>query len=154
MSIRPLTASDYDALLTQIKELDQIHADSRPDYFLPRENPFPRDVYLESITAEDYLILGAFREDGAMDGFAMAALKPDSGLIKGMKTLLLDNLYVRTEARRQGIAASLMDAVTRWGREQGAKRMDLHVWAFNEKALAFYRAMGLTPQRYVMEKKL
>ena len=45
-------------------------------------------------------------------------------------------------------------AVEQWAREQGAARLELHTWDFNQGAIALYRAMGMTPQRYVFEKKL
>ena len=78
----------------------------------------------------------------------------ESVMVKGVKTVCLDNIYVLPEYRRRGIAAKLFDAVEQWAREQGAVRLDLHTWEFNKDAISLYRAMGMTPQRHVFEKHL
>lgn len=39
-------------------------------------------------------------------------------------------------------------------KELGAKRIDLMVWEFNESAQELYRSLGMTPQRYILEKLL
>lgn len=75
-------------------------------------------------------------------------------MVKTIKTVCLDNIFVVPQYRRSGIGAKLFDAVEQWAREQGAARLDLHTWDFNKSAIAMYRAMGMTPQRYVFEKKL
>ena len=68
----------------------------------------------------------------------------------------LDEFHVqaRPACRRRGIAAGLFAEVETWAREQGAVRLDLHTWDFNRDAIALYRSVGMTPQRYVMEKRL
>ena len=53
-----------------------------------------------------------------------------------------------------GIAAKLFAEVEHWAKEMGAARLDLYTWDFNKDALAMYHAMGMTAQRYVLEKKL
>jgi len=39
-------------------------------------------------------------------------------------------------------------------KELGATRIDLMVWEFNESAQELYRSLGMTPQRYILEKLL
>jgi len=73
---------------------------------------------------------------------------------KDLKTVCLDDIYVLPAYRRRGIAARLFAEVEAWSREQGAIRLELHSWDFNKGAIAMYESMGMTPQRYVFEKKL
>ena len=155
MEIKKLEESDYDALLALNQELDAFHWQTRPDYFVPRssEEAYPRDAFLRNLAHPGVLELGAF-EDGQLVGFVRASLWEESGMVKGVRTVCLDNLYVMPEHRRKGAATGLFAAVEAWAKEQGAVRLDLHVWGFNQSALALYRAMGMTPQRYVLEKKL
>ncbi len=40
------------------------------------------------------------------------------------------------------------------GPGQGAVRPELYTWDFNKGAIAMYRAMDMTPRRYVFGKKL
>ena len=75
-------------------------------------------------------------------------------MVKDVKTVCLDNIYILPAYRRKGVAARLFAEVESWAKEQGAIRLDLHTGGFNKSAIALYQAMGMTPQRYVFEKKL
>lgn len=152
--IRKLTVSDYSALLELYKELDELHIQARPDYFVRRDDVYPRDAFEHNIANPICIDLGAFDDSGKMLGFVEATLWNESGMVKTTKTVCLDNIYVSPAHRRTGIAAKLFEMVEAWAREQGAVRLDLHTWDFNQGAIAMYRAMGMTPQRYVFEKKL
>ena len=65
-----------------------------------------------------------------------------------MKTLACD------EVAKAPTRTEIFHETERWARQQGAVRLDLHTWDFNQGAIALYRAMGMTVQRYVFEKKL
>ena len=153
MTIRNLTDADYSAVLELYAELDKIHYEARPDYFGQRECAYPKDAYDECIIDTETLMLGAF-EEGILLGTIRATLWNKSGMIEGVKTVCLDNIYVLPEGRRKGIAKALFMEVEAWAKTQGAVRLDLHVWDFNRDAIALYRAMGMDFQYHVMEKKL
>lgn len=153
MTIRNLTDADYAAVLALYNELDRIHYETRPDYFGQRECSYPKDAYDECLADAETLMLGAFEGDNLL-GTVRATLWNKSGMIEGIKTVCLDNIYILPEARRKGIAKALFAAVETWAKEQGAVRLDLHVWDFNKDALALYEAMGMGYQYHVMEKKL
>ncbi len=155
MEIRKLTESDYDAVMELYYELDELHVKARPDYFVHREKDetYPRDAFIHNLSCPGDLELGAF--DGELlVGLVRATLWEESGMVKDVKTVCLDNIYVLPAYRRRGIAAKLFAEVESWAKAQGAIRLDLHVWDFNKRAIAMYKAMGMTPQRYVFEKKL
>ena len=97
--------------------------------------------------------LGAF-EDEQLVGIVRATLWEESGMVKDVKTVCLDNIFVLPAHRRKGVATRLFAAVESWAKEQGAIRLDLYAWDFNKNAIAMYQAMGMTPQRHVFEKKL
>lgn len=155
MEIRTLTESDYDRVIALYKELDEFHVQARPDCFIHRdkEQVYPKDAYIHNLSYPGGLELGAF--DGeTLVGIVRATLWEESMMRKDLKTVCLDNIYILPAYRRRGIAAKLFAAVEAWAREQGAVRLELHTWDFNRGAIAMYRAMGMTPQRYVYEKKL
>ena len=56
--------------------------------------------------------------------------------------------------QRKGIATKLFEESTRLAKEAGAKRLDLMVWGFNDKARAFYEKIGMKEQRRIMEQEL
>lgn len=154
MRIRTLTEADYPEMLALCQALDELHVQARPDYFIHRDNVYPKDAFDATVADPECLLMGAFDTEENMTGFVRATLWNESGMVKTLKTVCLDDIYVLPEYRRGGIGQALFAKVEEWAREQGAVRLDLHVWDFNKGALAMYHAMGLTPQRHVLEKKL
>ena len=155
MEIRKLVESDYDQVIELYAQLDELHAQARPDCFVYREKVdiYPKEAFVHNLNYPGGVDFGAF-EDGRMIGFVSATLWTESGLRKDLKTVCLDNIYVLPEYRRRGIASKLFAEAEAWAKEQGAIRLDLHTWDFNKGAIAMYEAMGMRPQRYVFEKKL
>ena len=155
MEIRKLVESDYDQVNELYTQLDEYRVQGRPDCFVHREKEkiYPKDAFIHNLAYPGSLDLGAFEGDRLI-GFVSATLWEESNMRKDLKTVCLDNIYVLTTYRRRGIAAKLFAEVESWAKEQGAIRLDLHTWDFNKGAIAMYEAMGMTPQRYVFEKKL
>lgn len=58
----------------------------------------------------------------------------------------LFQLGVMPKHRRQGLGRQTVDALTTWGREQGADRVLLQVAANNRMALPLYRGMGFSTE--------
>lgn len=56
--------------------------------------------------------------------------------------LYIAGLFVRAEARRQGIGRALMRAGAELLAEVGGKRLIWSVWVHNPKAMAFYESLG------------
>lgn len=154
MELRKLTSADYEEMLALYKALDEFHVEARPDCCVLRDDVYPREHYEANLTNPISFQMGAFDEANRMVGLVDATLWHESVMVKGVKTVCLDNIYVLPECRRRGIAAKLFNAVEQWAGEQGAVRLDLHTWDFNKDAISLYRAMGMTPQRYVFEKHL
>lgn len=153
MTIRNLTDTDYSAVLELYTELDRIHYETRPDYFGKRDCSFPEQAYREILIDPNSLMLGAFEDDRLL-GIVGATLWNKSGMIEGVKTACLDNIYILPSSRRKGIARKLFDQVEAWAKRQDAVRLELHVWDFNQDAIALYQKMGMDFQYHVMEKKL
>ena len=152
---RKLVESDYDQVNELYTQLDEYRVQGRPDCFVHRgkEKIYPKDAYIHNLAYPGSLDLGAFEGDRLI-GFVSATLWEESNMRKDLKTVCLDDIYVLPTYRRRGIAAKLFAEVESWAKEQGAIRLDLHTWDFNKGAIAMYEAMGMTPQRYVFEKKL
>ena len=86
--------------------------------------------------------------------FGIATLREKSGMVDGMKTAYVEDVFVHKEYRRQGIAKKIFEQLEKSAKEQGAERIDLMVWSFNEAALELYQSLGMKLQRYIFEKKL
>ena len=51
-------------------------------------------------------------------------------------------LMVAASHRRRGIGRAMLDAAVAWAREAGVRKLELHVFPWNEAALALYEAYG------------
>jgi len=51
-------------------------------------------------------------------------------------------LMVALGARRQGVGTALLRAAVEWARSAGVRKLELHVFPWNEAAIALYEAFG------------
>ena len=137
--IRKLRAEDYLVIDACMQELHRLHVDGRPDIFAPLEHPYSEQEFLNIVEDETYITLGAGDK---------------SEMVDDLKTVYIDDFFVRKEYRRRGIAKYIFEQFEDLAKEKGAKRIDLMVWEFNESALELYEALGMKTQRRILEKKL
>ena len=80
------------------------------------------------------------RRGGAMAGFVQ--LYPMYSSVRMARTWILNDLYVDTAARRQGVARALLEAAAGFAREDGAAGISLETTIDNAAARALYRGAG------------
>jgi RimJ/RimL family protein N-acetyltransferase len=51
-------------------------------------------------------------------------------------------LMVAADARRQGVGRALLDAAVEWARGADVRKLELHVFPWNEPAIALYERFG------------
>jgi RimJ/RimL family protein N-acetyltransferase len=80
----------------------------------------------------------AEREDGTLVGRLSVGRDPHPA-----STHVADvGLMVALDARRQGVGTALLQAAVEWAREAGVSKLELHVFPWNEAAIALYEAFG------------
>lgn len=57
-------------------------------------------------------------------------------------------LMVAASHRRRGIGTALLDAAAAWGRESDVRKLELHVFPWNEAAIALYEHYGFVKEGY------
>ncbi len=57
-------------------------------------------------------------------------------------------LMVAKDARRTGVGRALLEAAVDWGRGAGVRKLELHVFPWNEPAIALYDAFGFEREGY------
>mgnify|MGYP000691845292 CR=1 FL=1 len=90
-------------------------------------------------------------DDHFIAGFIIAALRTKSNMVTGTLIAYVDDMFVHPSYRGQKIATTLF---MKWNEEpkNSEPKIDLMVWEFNESAQELYRSLGMTPQRYILEK--
>jgi RimJ/RimL family protein N-acetyltransferase len=86
----------------------------------------------------------AERKDGALVGRLSVGRDPHPA-----STHVADvGLMVALDARRQGVGRALLQAAVDWAREAGVRKLELHVFPWNEAAIALYDAFGFEREGY------
>ncbi|HET8528581.1 MAG TPA: GNAT family N-acetyltransferase [Gaiellaceae bacterium] len=57
-------------------------------------------------------------------------------------------LMVAGDSRRQGVGRALLEAAVEWARGAGVRKLELHVFPWNEPAIALYEAFGFEREGY------
>jgi RimJ/RimL family protein N-acetyltransferase len=57
-------------------------------------------------------------------------------------------LMVAVDARRQGVGTALLRAAVDWASAAGVRKLELHVFPWNEAAIALYEAFGFEREGY------
>jgi RimJ/RimL family protein N-acetyltransferase len=86
----------------------------------------------------------AEREDGTLVGRLSIGRDPHPA-----STHVADvGLMVAHDARRQGVGTALLRAAVDWARGAGIRKLELHVFPWNEAAIALYDAFGFEREGY------
>ena len=152
MEIRDMESKDYPEIDRLMKELHELHVQGRPDLYTELEHPYSQEEF-EKIVNDPETIAIVSQEEGKVTGLCIGTLRKKSGMVE-MRTLYMDDLVVDRDYRGKGIASQLYREMEERGRKAGAKRLDLMVWKFNERARRFYEKIGLKVQKIGMEQIL
>jgi RimJ/RimL family protein N-acetyltransferase len=80
----------------------------------------------------------AERDDGTLVGRLSVGRDPHPA-----STHVADvGLMVALDARRQGVGTALLRSAVDWARERDVRKLELHVFPWNEAAIALYEAFG------------
>jgi RimJ/RimL family protein N-acetyltransferase len=86
----------------------------------------------------------AEREDGTLVGRLSVGRDPHPA-----STHVADvGLMVAAGARRQGVGTALLRAAVDWARKAGVRKLELHVFPWNDAAIALYEAFGFEREGY------
>ena len=132
---RLLPAHDHHLLLPLLKAYG---AEMAPH--LAGAAPAPAPEMLKLITADPRAeILGAFRGDEAL-GFAHFFDLPE--IVFARRCGALDDLFVRSSARRQGVAQALIEGLTAIGRSRGWSHVRWILPETDQAAIALYERIA------------
>ena len=137
LNLRPATPADVSQILQFIRDLatyerepDAVHATEAD---LLRDGFGPQKVFS--------CLIAEWTEDGVTAPAGMALYIPFYSTWRGNAGIHLEDLFVRPEFRRKGIAKALFSRLAAIALERG-DRFQWHVLDWNQLAIDFYESMG------------
>lgn len=153
MIIRKAEETDIPIILELLKQVLQIHADIRPDIFIPGTTKYTADELVELLKNDEKPIYVAVDENNVCVGYAFCQLQeqPFSNNMVPFKSLFIDDLCVSQETRGRHIGECLFEYVKNQAKQLGCYEVTLNVWAGNTSAERFYEKMGMRTKERQME---
>ena len=153
MIIRKAEERDIPRIIELLGQVLQIHADIRPDIFIPDTTKYTVDELTELLKNEEKPIFVATNEADICVGYAFCQLReqPFSNNMVPFKSLFIDDLCVDQKTRGQHIGEKLFEYVKAEAKQMGCYEVTLNVWAGNTSAEKFYEKMGLKTKERQME---
>ncbi|NHB76369.1 GNAT family N-acetyltransferase [Rhodobacter calidifons] len=145
--IRQATRDDA-ALIARLNvHVQAWHAAHYPEAFFPDPDPAALTAWFADRLTDPACT--AFLAGDPATGYALCTLqtREPSVLSPGYRRLMVDQIAVAPEARRQGQGRALLAAARRLARDLRAEEILLDTWDANADAHAFFRANGFRPRR-------
>lgn len=153
MSIRRAVKKDIPQIMELLGQVLQIHADIRPDIFIPGTTKYTNAELEKILKDESTPIYVATDENDVCCGYVFCQLKeqPFSNNMIPFKSLFIDDLCVDKKSRCQHIGADLFEYIKCEAKRMGCYEITLNVWSGNTSAEKFYEKMGLKTKKKQME---
>ena len=142
VEIAEAASSDERDIARLSYQVGKMHDDALPDYFCPTSEAEHLEVIQKMMKDAKAIVLKAVY-DGKVCGFACLYLQdtPRKGFVHS-KIGYIYNFGVDEAYQRRGIGSMLLEKAEDFLREKGAETVELNVFLFNQRALAFYKKYG------------
>jgi GNAT superfamily N-acetyltransferase len=137
LTISPATPADVPLILQLIRELADFEHLSHEA--VASEQDIERGLFGERAHAE---VLIARR---AAEPLGFALFFHNFSTFVGKPGIYLEDLYVRPQARGQGVGTALLRQVAALACQRGCGRFEWSVLNWNQRAIDFYRKLGARP---------
>lgn len=153
MNIRRAQEKDIPRLIELLEQVLQIHADIRPDIFIPGTTKYTNEELAEMIKDDTKPIYVAADDDDVCMGYAFCQIRqqPFSNNMVPFTSLFIDDLCVDAKTRGAHIGEQLFEYVKNEAKQLGCYEVTLNVWSGNTSAEKFYEKMGLKTKERQME---
>ena len=152
MMIRSARVEDIPQLNKLLFQVQQVHAQARPDIFVSGAKKYTDDELFVLIQNTDQTPIFVAELDGVVVGYAFCQIIRASDHTRKQNTLYIDDLCVDATHRRKHIGSDLLNYVIALAQKRNFHNVTLNVWALNKDAYRFYEKNGMHVQKYGMEK--
>jgi len=109
-------------------------------------------VFMEALAVPENIQIFVAELNGEIVGYANTWTV--FSIWSGGKTLSIDDLYVSSPFRKNGVGEYLMQQLTRYAETQSYKRIQLHAEPDNHKAHALYKKLNFQEEEMLFFMKL
>lgn len=156
MIIRPADKKDISGILNLLSQVLAVHNGIRPDIFKPNTTKYTDEELYYIVTNPLTPVFVAADEDENILGhcFCKFIQYSKDNVLTDIKTLYIDDICVDENSRGQGVAKALYNYAKEFAKAEICYNITLNVWAGNDTAENFYKAMGMSVQKTTMEQIL
>lgn len=153
--IRLAVEKDIPRVSELLRQVNEVHYKGRPEIFNLGVKYSDAQIK-DKLNCQNEPILVFVDGDDKVLGYCFCEIKTceESSVLKGIKTLYIDDLCVDVSYRFQGVGKTLYESALHLAKENGCYNLTLNVWSCNPSAIKFYESLGLVPQKIYMEKVL
>ncbi|MCP4362087.1 MAG: GNAT family N-acetyltransferase [Chloroflexi bacterium] len=141
--IREATLADQEGLFLLYAEIDALHHEAMPDTFRTTEEIARPSNFLVERLADEKIHLYVAEAADRLAG--MILLKPKTQkhpLFYTQDYLHISTLIVAADFQGQGVAQLLLNTAVTFAKERELTQINLNVYEFNQRAIAFYEKEG------------
>ena len=155
MSIRRAEEKDIEGIRKLLYQVNQVHADGRPDLFKSGGIKYTEDELKEIINDRTRPIY-VYDEDEIILGYAFIWYEQtkESTSTYAVKSMYIDDLCVDETARGKSVGKQLFEFLKEEAKREACDRITLHVWECNPNAYGFYEHLGMKPLYTNMEYQI
>ena len=152
MEIRFAKVEDVPHILALLRQVGSVHHQGRPDIFRSDAQKYGASQVIDMLDKPGTPIFIAADGETVL-GYCFCFVKTHEKdpVICDFTELYIDDLCIDEKCRGQGIGKALYEAACRYARQRGCYSVTLNVWSCNESAMAFYKSLGMQPQKIGME---
>lgn len=139
IQITAATIEDYEEVNAIVKEGQDEHAEALPHIFKKVEQAIPQSYFCELLEDPACEILIA-KNNNEVIGFAVMELNesPPFDTMTPRAFAYMNDFGVKNCHQGVGIGTELFKVCMEWSKNKGAASLELNVWEFNKRAIAFY----------------
>lgn len=150
--IRKANEKDIERILELLTQVNDVHAEKRPDFFIKGKQKYTASELREIINDETTPVFVCEKESVVM-GYAFCVMQDLSRCnnLRPDKSLYIDDICVDAKYRRGGVGKELYEYVIQYAKKNNCFNVTLNVWDGNVSAQRFYEDMGMHVQKVCME---
>jgi ribosomal protein S18 acetylase RimI-like enzyme len=146
---------DYETIAKLNKNVQDVHAELFPSYFMPYEYEPVRDFYKSIVEQPNQIFLLVEENENAI-GYVWMTVRdsPDTPFKKASKSLYIHQISVDSNSSNKGVGSKLIIHIEKMAKEMGATKLELDYWIDNTIARNFYKKLGFVVNREVVQKMI